>query len=627
MTELAASAVPASAGASHRRWAPLLPFLVALLPILLSYLVPEAPQATARSTARATIVSADERSQPTAVPLPDVPLPDSWNITRKGFAGTIDYAFALPPATDKATQLAVYIPRVKNTCDLLLDGHVIYSESEAGQSRGWNRVVFTELPPATSAAARTLTVRVHGLANDLSGLSEVYIGPSAELRPTYLKRWFIQEELPKLANFLVIAMALPLAMLWFRDPRNSLLYGLFAFGSVMFALRNFQRQFDLQLLPPAQSMVLISVTLGLASLPLWVFFTRYVGQKIVRFERFILIFTITGSIVLWFIPAKIYVVTETLAWRAPMLLSGFFCVYVVMRETFRSPSRARLLMACALIAQVAPATHDLLWTLGVFPFASIQWFPLSFPVLLVVMGLLLADDVAVTKGALREANTDLERKIALARTELDALYERKRQADAETVTVEERHRLMRDMHDGVGTHLSLLLTSLKSGGLSQKDVTDGVQSSLDELRLLIDARSSSTQTIADALANLRHRLQARLAPLGITTKWEVSEGADALKLSAEATLHVLRIVQECINNAVRHGGAREITLQVGADGAGNAFVAVKDNGCGVENAQAATRGNGQGLKSIFARAKSIGGSFALTREGDVTVAMLSFPGG
>jgi len=309
-----------------------------------------------------------------------------------------------------------------------------------------------------------------------------------------------------------------------------------------------------------------------------------------------------------------------------MLLSGIFCVYVVMRETIRSPSRARLLMACALVAQVAPATHDLLWTLGFVPFASILWFPLSFPVLLVVMALLLADDVAVTKGALREANTDLERKIALARTELDALYEKKRQADAEAVTVEERHRLMRDMHDGVGTHLSLLLTSLKGGSLSHKDVTDGVQSSLDELRLLIDARSSSTQTMVDALANLRHRLEGRLAPLGITTKWEVGDGAEALQLSAEATLHVLRIVQECINNAVRHGGASEITLQVGMQG-GNGFVAVKDNGCGVAQAQAATRGNGQGLKSIAARARSIGGSFALTREGAATVAKLAFPGG
>jgi signal transduction histidine kinase len=603
----------------------LLPLFAGLLPILLSYLAPEAPMGTERSVARTEIVAANDPALRDQTGARETPLPDAWDRSRRGFGGTIDYQFVVPAAADNTTQLAVFIPRVKTYCDVLLDGHLIYSESGLSQGRSSNRVVFTELPPALTASERILTVRVRGYGNDGSGLSEVYIGPSSELRPTYVKRWLIQEELLKLANWLVIAMAIPLAMLWVRDPKNSLLYGLFAGGAVMFALRNFQRQFDLQVLPPGLSATLISVTLGLAALPLWIFFTRYVGRRIAPFEKFIMIFTAVGSVVLWFIPAQVYVLIEALAWRLPMLLSGIFCIGVVLNETFRHPSRSRLFMACALIAQMAPATHDLLWTFGVFPFASIQWFPLSFPVLLVVMALVLADDVATTKSALRDANADLERKIALARQELDILYERKRQADTEAVTVEERHRLMRDMHDGVGTHLSLLLTSLKGGNVSPKDVEDGVQSSLDELRLLIDARSSSTQTIVDALANLRHRLQARLSPLGITTRWEVADGADDIKLSAEATLHVLRIVQECINNAVRHGKATEITLQVGAQGAG--FVAVKDNGCGPDNAQAASRGNGQGLKSIHLRAKAIGGRFALTRENDRTVAMLSLEGG
>jgi hypothetical protein len=279
MSELAAPSPSWSGRASRRLLTPLLPLLVALSPILLlSYFVPAAPQGTERSVARATIVTATDPAQRDQVGPQDTPLPDAWDRSRRGFGGTIDYQFAVPPSADGTAQLAVYIPRVKATCDLLLDGQPIYSESGPGQGRGSNRVVFTELPPATSTAPRTLIVRVRGYGNDSSGLSEVYIGPSAELRPTYLKRWWIQEELLKLANFLVIAMALPLAMLWVRDPRNSLHYGLFAFGSVMFALRNFQRQFDLQFLPPTLAATLISVTLGLAALPLWVFFTRYGGR-------------------------------------------------------------------------------------------------------------------------------------------------------------------------------------------------------------------------------------------------------------------------------------------------------------------------------------------------------------
>lgn len=609
--------------------------LVAVSPIILSFFAPIAPEQTERRVASAEIVTSDDAVPQAQYGSQDTSLPDAWDRSRRGFGGTIDYRFVIPGSLESAVRLAIYIPRVKTYCDVLVDGQLIYSESGISQGRGSNRVVFAELPPGGAASKRLLTVRVRGYANDGSGLSEVYIGPSSELRPTYVKRWLVQEELLKLANWLVIAMSVPFALLWIRDRKNSQLYGLFAFGAIMFALRNFQRQFDLQFLPLGLTTSLISVTLGWAALPLWVFFTRYVGRRIAPFERFIFIFTVAGSVILFFVPAKYFVLIEALAWRTPILLSGIFCVAVLVTETIRNPTRSRQLMACALVAQVAPAVHDLLWTFGVFGFSSTQWFPLSFPVLLVVMALLLADDLAATKFALLNANADLEIKIAAARRELDVLYEKKRQTDAEAATVEERHRLMRDMHDGVGTHLSLLLSSLKGGNLSHSDVTDGVQSSLDELRLLIDARSSSTQTIADALANLRHRLEPRLAPLGITTRWEVADGADELTLNAESTLHVLRIVQECINNAVRHGKANEITLQVGRQAAPTGersrtrnagFVAVKDNGCGPDKALAELRGNGQGLKSIHSRARSIGGSFTLARQNDQTVATVSFLG-
>jgi signal transduction histidine kinase len=606
---------------------------VIILPILLSFLASAPPADAQRNVALAEVVQTDgaqshERSGPK-----ETSLPDAWDQTRNGFSGTIDYQFVIKNVPESAPRSAIYVPRVKAYGEVSLDGHLIYSESSTSQSRGPNRIIFVELPPSPTAADQLVIVRVRGYANDVSGISEVYIGPSSELRPIYLRQWFIQEEALKLANWLVIAMSIPFAMLWIRDPKNSQFYGLFAAGAVMFALRNFQRQHDLPFLSHEIAQSLVSVTLGWSALPIWMFFTRYVGRRMPAFERFLIIFTVVGSVLVFFIPAKFYVVVETLGWRLPILLSGIFCIAVMITETVRHPSRSRLFMTCALVAQLVPASHDLIWTFGAFGFSWTRWFPLSFPVLLVVLALVLADDVSTTKRALHNSNADLEIKIAEARQELDILYEKKRQADAETATVEERHRLMRDMHDGVGTHLSLLLTSLKGGELSHKDVTEGVQSSLDELRLLIDARSAATETVVDALANLRHRLQARLTPLGITTKWEVRDGADELKLNGEATLHMLRIVQECINNAVRHGGATEITLEVGrrmngqdVAGAEVGFVAVKDNGCGPDKALPSTRGNGQGLKSIHARAKSIGGDFALARFGNQTVATVSFAG-
>ena len=215
--------------------------------------------------------------------------------------------------------------------------------------------------------------------------------------------------------------------------------------------------------------------------------------------------------------------------------SGIFCVTAFTTIALRNPTRSRILIAAGMFAQIAPALHDLLWLTGYIPFTAVQWFPSSFPALFVVMGLVLADDIATTRRALREANTDLERKVIAAREELNQMYERQRLQDADRFKLEERGRLMREMHDGVGTHLSLLLSGLQRGKLRDEEVRDAVQLSMDELRLLLDARSPSTETLVEAISNLRHRLEPRLQLAGAATSWQVDDYAENAALSAEAT--------------------------------------------------------------------------------------------
>jgi signal transduction histidine kinase len=603
---------------------------VLLLPVALSYTVSSPPDASRRDTAIAQLVEADgvTRSNDQARQLS---LPDPWDQSRRGFGGVVDYRFAVDARKDGPRQ-AVFVPRVKTYCDVLLNGELIYSDSGVAQVRGSNRTILAELPAAAIIdGPNALTIRVHGYANDGSGLSEVYIGRLSDLRDSYTNRRLIQDEFLKLSNWIVLAMCVPFVLLWLRDPKNSQFYGLFAIGAIIFAVRNFHRQFDVQVLPMGLTPPLVAASLGWSALPLYIFLTRYVGWRNATFERSIIAFTAIGTVLLFLVPAWMFSRFDAIAWRLPILLVGIYCMAVLAIETFRAPSTSRLLMACALAAQVAPAVHDLLWLLHVISYSVTQWFPLSFPFLLLVMGLALADDVATAKFALRNANADLELKIAAARQELDELYEKKRKSDAEAVTLEERHRLMRDMHDGVGTHLSLLLSGLEGGRLSSSEITNGIQASLDELRLLIDARSASTETLVDALSNLRHRLAPRLASFNVNTRWEIDDGTEELKLGAESTLHVLRIVQECLNNAVRHGQATEITFHIGLqesrastadkDG-GHVYVSIRDNGVGPDAAPAASRGNGQGLKSIAVRTQSLGASFSLKRVGDETVAML-----
>ena len=345
-------------------------------------------------------------------------------------------------------------------------------------------------------------------------------------------------------------------------------------------------------------------------------------------------FTVAGSLLLFILPTSRFMALSPWVWYLPQLLIGLFCVGAFTHRTISKPTLHRVILLIGVLGQIGPAIHDVLWIGGLGSFSSVLWMALSFPVTLILTSVLLADDMARTRAALGSVNKVLEARVAAARQDLEMVYESRRIAEREAIGAEERLRLMRDMHDGVGTRLSLLLSGLTRGEISAMEVEHAVRASLEELHLLLDARGPSTATLIDALANLRYRLGPRLTAVGVETRWEIDPAAENLTLSAEATLHVLRIIQECITNSVRHGQARAVTLKLACRNKAEepgmddvnvpaCVILVIDDGIGIDNATAATKGGGRGLVNIKARADALGGTFTLYSNEAGTVARLS----
>ena len=243
------------------------------------------------------------------------------------------------------------------------------------------------------------------------------------------------------------------------------------------------------------------------------------------------------------------------------------------------------------------------------------------------MGLVLADDIATTRRALREANTDLERKVIAAREELNQMYERQRLQDADRFKLEERGRLMREMHDGVGTHLSLLLSGLQRGKLRDEEVRDAVQLSMDELRLLLDARSPSTETWSRRISNLRHRLEPRLQLAGAATSWRVDDYAE---MPRSAPRVPCTCCAWCRNappmRSVMAGRRTSVTASpCGRRRGPDLCIEISDKWLRPDAASPATRGSGAGLDNIRTRASALGGRFELKRIGDQTLATIILP--
>jgi len=202
----------------------------------------------------------------------------------------------------------------------------------------------------------------------------------------------------------------------------------------------------------------------------------------------------------------------------------------------------------------------------------------------------------------------------LTLNELQAQHRRELMAATFRGQEEERKRLAEDMHDGIGTMLSITKMSLnqlerKLGG----EVQVGFE--FQKTRSMIDETMTNVRRISRNLVPTtleRFGLLAALEELAdrandgeLEVKLTYPESATQIPSALEIMLY--RISQELINNAIRHARARHITVQllcldkeirlsVVDDGIGFDFDAIMEN-----------RQGGLGLRTIESRLNVVNG--------------------
>jgi signal transduction histidine kinase len=188
----------------------------------------------------------------------------------------------------------------------------------------------------------------------------------------------------------------------------------------------------------------------------------------------------------------------------------------------------------------------------------------------------------------------------------------------------DRQRILDDMHDGVGSQLLGLIVRSRSGTLPKTELVAGLESCLDDLRLIVDSLELLDQSLESALGALRARVEARCQACGIALHWQ-SAGEIATELSAEGKLQVLRALQELLNNALRHASTSRIDVLIGPAPRLPDWVevAVRDYGVGFDPV-AAPR-HGRGMKSLKTRGRKLGGLVSFQPAAPGTLAVLRFP--
>jgi signal transduction histidine kinase len=167
----------------------------------------------------------------------------------------------------------------------------------------------------------------------------------------------------------------------------------------------------------------------------------------------------------------------------------------------------------------------------------------------------------------------------------------------------ERERLLADMHDGLGSQLAAATLRAERGALRQDEVAELLRESLFDLNLMTDTLDESSRSLADAFVDYRQRCEQRYRGLAVAWDWRL-DLESAPDLPPRWRLHVLRIVQEAVGNALRHG--RPCIIRVGAAyfAGGLLQVSIQDDGAGMPVEPVP----GRGLRNMQRRARELGGS-------------------
>ncbi|MDP9069928.1 MAG: histidine kinase [Actinomycetota bacterium] len=206
-----------------------------------------------------------------------------------------------------------------------------------------------------------------------------------------------------------------------------------------------------------------------------------------------------------------------------------------------------------------------------------------------------------------------------------------------TAREEERRRLRRDLHDGLGPTLASAALQLDvARGLVRADAT-GAECLLGRLTTQIQTAIADLRHVIDGLRpqmldqlGLVSAIEARARELGGgpgegkpragVLEVSVETEGDLGSLPAAVEVAAFRIVTEALANAWRHGGATACTVRLATNGA--LALSVEDNGLGLP----ATLVAGVGIPSMRERAAELGGTCEIEAAPDGgTLVQARFP--
>jgi PAS domain S-box-containing protein len=195
------------------------------------------------------------------------------------------------------------------------------------------------------------------------------------------------------------------------------------------------------------------------------------------------------------------------------------------------------------------------------------------------------------------------------------------------ISAEEQRRIGQDLHDGLGQHLTgiAFMSKVQEQKLAEKGLAEAAEAA--RIVGLVNEAINKTRELAHGLLPViadAHGLMSALR------RW-AAEVEDLFNIScclridepvliydANMSTHLYRIAQEAVNNAIKHGQAKNIIISLHARDEHGTLRIEND---GLDLPEPPSNGSGMGMQIMHYRARMIGGSLKVEKGGSRGIAI------
>lgn len=560
----------------------------------------------------------------------EVALPDPTH-NGKALAVWLRFDFDAPT---QAESWAVYLPYLYGGGAVYLNRTQIASvqQTDAEYHVRWERPRVIPLPDTrVRTGANTIHVRIVA-AHPPNGLwiARPAVGPQDALDALADQRLLWMRTMPQITVGVCLLFALFVGFVWW-SRRREVLYGLFGLAVALWGIRTLT--FVVERLP-AEHWWLWRVAYHSANggfiVTMAVFAMRLAGVHRPWVERALFGYWLVGPLALLASGGRAESFVGRV-WTLGMIPIGIAVVVFVALAWYRQRNWSAGALLAAVAIAVATGIHDYLlaWHVAALDRVLPGWpgqriFLMHYGanlVLLVMAGLLTARFVR-TLDEVEELNTTLERRVAARESELAENYRRLGALERERAAADERHRIMSDLHDGLGSRLFTSLSRAERGSLRDGEVADALRACIAEMRVALEALASDEADFRTALGNFLFRWEVPLREAGVRPVWSIDVADESHRVPPHVALQILRILQEALTNVLKHAQASEVQVEV-IGTPHELSIRVEDNGRGLASDVA---GSGRGMSNMKVRAKRMGASIVFRSEPGRTRMELRLPG-